>query len=161
MDTTKKPKIEVDFSLSPLEERVVIKQKNQQLFLGVPKERSFQEKRVVLSPSSVSLLVNNGHRVLIETGAGEASKFTDHQYSEAGAEIAYDTQKVYSADILLKVTPLVERELDLLKTHQTVLSPIHLPTLKEALIRRLMQKKITAFLNTLKTKQKVFHLLER
>jgi len=144
METKKKPQVQVDFSLSPLEERVAIKPQNQQLFLGVPKERLFQEKRVVLSPSSVSLLVNNGHRVLIETGAGDASKFTDHQYSEAGAEIAYDKQKVYSADILLKVTPLVEKELELLKTHQTVLSPIHLPTLKEDFLRRLMQKKITA-----------------
>jgi len=144
METTKKPQIKGDFSLSPLEERLAVQSKNQQLFLGVPKERSFQEKRVVLSPSSVSLLVNNGHRVLIETGAGEASKFTDHQYSEAGAEIVYDIQKIYSADILLKVTPLVEKELELLKTHQTVLSPIHLPTLKESLIRQLMQKKVTA-----------------
>ena len=144
MDKIKKPQIKVDFSLSPLEERMAVKHQNQQLFLGIPKERSFQEKRVVLSPSSVGLLVNNGHRVLIETGAGDASKFTDHQYSEAGAEIAYDTKKVYSADTILKVTPLIEKELKLLKTHQTVLSPIHLPTLKETFIRQLMQKKITA-----------------
>jgi len=144
METTKKPQIQVEFSLSPLEERMAIQPKSQQLFLGVPKERSFQEKRVVLSPSSVNLLCNNGHRVLVETGAGNASKFTDHQYSEAGAEIAYDAQQVYNADILLKITPLVKKELELLKTHQTVLSPIHLPTLKESLLRKLMQKKITA-----------------
>jgi len=141
----KKPAIQGDFSLSTLEERVAVKNKEQQLYLGVPKERSFQEKRVVLTPSSVALLVNNGHRVLIESGAGKESKYTDNQYSEAGAEIAYDTEKVYKADTLLKATPIVEKELELLQTHQTVLSPIHLPTLKQSLLNKLMQKKITAF----------------
>jgi len=142
---SKKPAIQGDFSLSTLEERVAIKPKEQQLYLGVPKERAFQEKRVVLTPSSVALLVNNGHRVLIESGAGAESKYTDNQYSEAGAEIAYDTEKVYKADTLLKATPIVEKELELLQTHQTVLSPIHLPTLKQSLLNELMQKKITAF----------------
>lgn len=142
---TKKPEIRGDFSLSPLEERVAVKSKGQQLYLGVPKERAFQEKRVVLTPSSVALLVNNGHRVLIETGAGEEAKFTDNNYAEAGAEIAFDTEKVYKADTLLKVTPVVEKELELLKTHQTILSPMHLPTLKQSLLNQLMQKKITAF----------------
>jgi len=140
-----KPKIRGDFSLSPLEERVAVLAKEQQLFLGVPKERSFQEKRVVLTPSSVALLVNNGHRVLVESGAGEESKFSDNHYAEAGAEIAFDTEKVYKADTLLKVTPIIEKELELLQTHQTVLSPIHLPTLKQELLTKLMQKKITAF----------------
>ncbi len=142
---SKKPEIRGDFSLSTLEERVAVKPKEQQLYLGVPKERAFQEKRVVLTPSSVALLVNNGHRVLIESGAGEESKFTDNEYAEAGAEIAFDTEKVYKADTLLKVTPIIEKELDLLQTHQTVLSPIHLPTLKQELLNKLMQKKITAF----------------
>lgn len=142
---TKKPEIRGDFSLSTLEERVAVKPKEQQLFLGVPKERSFQEKRVVLTPNSVALLVNNGHRVLVESGAGDESKFTDHHYSEAGAEIAYETEKVYKADTILKVTPISKKELDLLQTHQTVLSPLHLPTLNQDLLNRLVQKKITAF----------------
>jgi len=100
---------------------------------------------VVLTPSSVALLVNNGHRVLIETGAGEEAKFTDNDYSEAGAEIAFDTEKIYKADTLLKVTPVVEKELELLQTHQTILSPMHLPTLKQSLLNQLIQKKVTAF----------------
>ncbi|MEY4216481.1 MAG: hypothetical protein RLZZ68_937, partial [Bacteroidota bacterium] len=85
------------------EEMLEIKPKKGQLFIGIPKETSFQERRVALVPEAVSLLVANGHRVRVETGAGEGTNFTDNEYSEAGAEIVYDQQHIYTCDMIFKV----------------------------------------------------------
>ena len=64
-------------SLLPKEEMLEIARKKGSLFIGLPKEISFQERRVALVPETVSLLVANGHRVLVETNSGEGSNFTD------------------------------------------------------------------------------------
>ena len=91
--------------LLPQEETLEILKQKGNLFIGIPKETAFQEKRVCLTPDAVSALVNNGHRVLIEQGAGKGANFSDKQYSEAGAEISRDTAKVFSCPIILKVEP--------------------------------------------------------
>ena len=57
--------------LIPKEERLEIATNNKSLLIGIPKERSFQEKRICLTPDAVSALTNNGHRVLIEKSAGK------------------------------------------------------------------------------------------
>lgn len=132
------------FGLSPVEAPALINLKNHQLYIGIPKEVSFQENRVPLTPDAVDILVANGHRVLIETKAGEGAHFKDKDYSEAGAEIVYDTKKVFEAEIILKVAPPSEEEMELLKMNQILVSPIHLPTLKDTFINKLMQKKVTA-----------------
>ena len=56
-------------------------------------------------PTSVAVLCNNGHEIVVETGAGMSSKFTDDQYSEAGAKIVYSAKEAYDSDIVLKVEP--------------------------------------------------------
>ena len=73
----------------PLEKLQPIETRKKRLFIGIPKENSMQENRVPIVPEAVQLLVNNDHRVVIETGAGEGSHFSDNEYSEAGAQIAY------------------------------------------------------------------------
>ena len=78
------------------------------------KESALQEKRVALVPNSIGLLVSNGHRVVVEKGAGVAANFSDKDYSEAGAEIAYKTEDVFKADIIIKVAPLTLEELSLI-----------------------------------------------
>ena len=72
------------------------------LSIGIPKEISLQENRVSLNPESVGLLVANGHQVSVESTAGTKAKFSDREYSEAGAKISYDTAEVFKADIVLK-----------------------------------------------------------
>ena len=57
--------------LMPQEKLQPIDSKSKKLFIGIPRETSFQENRVALVPEAVALLVNNGHRVLVETKAGE------------------------------------------------------------------------------------------
>ena len=91
---------------------------SQSLFIGIPKERAFQEKRVPLVPEAVGLLVSNGHRVHVEEGAGIASFFTDKEYSDAGAKICINVKEVFEADIILKVVPPSKKELEYLKYNQ-------------------------------------------
>jgi alanine dehydrogenase len=71
-------------SLYPQEEMLKVKRGKHSFFIGLPREVSLQENRISLTPDAVALLVNNGHEVWVETMAGEGSKFSDKQYSEAG-----------------------------------------------------------------------------
>jgi alanine dehydrogenase len=128
----------------PQEKLQSIGSKSKRLYIGIPKENSMQENRVALTPESVQLLVNNDHRVLVETGAGEASHFSDNEYSEAGAEIAYSTKQVYEADLILKVEPLVDEEMEYLKPKQVLISAMQLTVQPKNYIKNLMQKKVTA-----------------
>ena len=84
------------------------------LYIGIPKETSFQEKRIPLTPLSVAVLVNNGHEVVIEAGAGAAANFQDHHYSEQGARIVYDTKEVYKADLIIKIGPPTIEEIKMI-----------------------------------------------
>ncbi len=145
--TEKKPTLSgyaVQFGLEPQEMPVSMNSRTQRLFIGVPKENSFQENRIPLTPESVQTLTSNGHRVIVETKAGTGSHFTDKDYSEAGAEIAYDGRQVYEAEIIVKVAPPTDEEIEMIKMHQILISPIHLPTLKDEYIRKLMAKKVTS-----------------
>ena len=74
-------------ALLPKEDLLEVRRKKGNLLIGIPKETSFQERRVALVPEAVSLLVANGHQVLLESNAGEGAHFTDNEYSEAGAQI--------------------------------------------------------------------------
>jgi alanine dehydrogenase len=118
--------------------------KNYRLYIGVPKELSFQENRVALVPEAVELLVNNGHRVVVETQAGQKAGFSDVQFSEAGAQIVYNPEQVYDANVILKVAPPTADELRYIKMHQVIFSPLHLPTMQTDYLEQLMQKRATA-----------------
>ena len=134
----------LEAALSPQEEKIDIGKKKQKLFIGIPKETEFQEQRVALVPQSVGLLIANGHRVLVETGAGENANFNDNDYSETGAEIAYETSEIYKADIILKVTPPNDHEIDLMKHKQILFSALQLTVQPKSALKKLMDKKITA-----------------
>lgn len=121
-----------------------VKKQRRQLFIGIPKEISFQENRIPLVPDAVMQLVNNGHEILIEAGAGVASNFQDADYSEAGAQICYSPEEVYKADIILKVAPPSDAEVELIQTRQTLISILQMSTQNEPFIRKLSSKKVTA-----------------
>jgi alanine dehydrogenase len=132
------------FSLSPVEAPDKIQNKQSHLFIGIPAHESQLEKRIPVTPTGIALLTNNGHRVLIETKAGEGSHYSDHDLSEAGAEICRDKKKVFEADILLNTVPPTEEDLDLMHPDQILISPLQLSTLKHEIIDKLMQKRIIA-----------------
>ncbi|MEY4288708.1 MAG: hypothetical protein RLZZ30_796 [Bacteroidota bacterium] len=131
-------------SLLPKEEMLEVRKKKGNLFIGIPKETSFQERRVALVPEAVTLLVSNGHQVLIETNAGEGSNFTDNEYSEAGAQIVYDRKSIYSCDIILKVAPPSEEEVELMTGNQTFISALQISTQPKEILQKLIAKKVTA-----------------
>ena len=131
-------------ALMPQEEMLEVQRKKGSLYIGIPKETSFQENRVPLVPEAVALLVNNGHKVVVETGAGLNANFQDNDYSEAGAEIAYDTEKVYKANIVLKVEPPSLDEIKMMHRNQTLLSALQLTPKAKAFVRELMTKKVSA-----------------
>lgn len=130
--------------LTPQEAPLMVKQKKGKLFIGLPKERSFQDKRIGLTPDAVKALVANGHQVLIEHDAGKECGFFDIMYSEVGAEITKNTEEVFKADIIIKVAPPTLFELELLQMEQTIISPIHMPTITKEYLYYLMKKRTTA-----------------
>ncbi|MFY7991015.1 MAG: alanine dehydrogenase [Fluviicola sp.] len=131
-------------NILPMEEMLEISKKKGSLLIGIPKETSFQERRVPLVPEAVSFLVANGHQVRIETGAGDPAHFTDREYSEAGAEIAYSSKDVFQCDIILKVAPPSEEEVDLMPGNQTLISALQLSIQPKNILQKLIQKKVTA-----------------
>ena len=139
-----KPVISTSFSYETLEEKLDIKPQGSKLEIGIPKEIAFQENRVGLSPDAVGVLVSNGHSVIVEHNAGEGSHYTNKDYSEAGAKIVYNRDEVFKAPILVKSAPIVEEDLELLQMNQTIISPIHYAALKENVIKKMMEKKMTA-----------------
>jgi len=137
-----KPTISTSFSYIPLEETLQILPKKKNLYIGIPKENSFQENRVALTPEAISVLVNRGHEVLVEHGAGEGSFYFDTEYSEVGARIVYDKPTLFKATTIIKSAPISEEEVALLQPGHVVISPIHLPTLKAEVLEQLVAKKI-------------------
>jgi alanine dehydrogenase len=91
--------------LQPQESMLEVKNKKNKLYIGIPKETSFQENRIALTPLSVALLINNGHEVILESNAGQAANFSDKDYSEQGAKVVYNTKEVYEANIIIKIAP--------------------------------------------------------
>jgi alanine dehydrogenase len=131
-------------ALLPKEELLEVSRKKGMLLIGIPKETSFQERRVALVPEAVGLLIANGHQVLIESKAGEGAHFTDNEYSEAGAQIIYDRKGVYQSDIILKVAPPSEEEIALMPGNQTFISALQIATQPKEILQQLSTKKITA-----------------
>jgi alanine dehydrogenase len=131
-------------ALLPQEEMLEVRRKKGRLYIGIPRELSFQENRVALVPDAVALLVNEGHEVVVETNAGKNANFQDHDYSEAGARIVNTPQEVYKADLILKVAPPSLQEIEMMQPRQTLFSALQLTVQPENFVKELMAKKITA-----------------
>ncbi|KIA86782.1 alanine dehydrogenase [Flavobacterium sp. AED] len=130
--------------LLPQEEKLEIRRRKSDLFIGIPKETSYQERRICLTPDAVNTLTYHGHRVMIEAGAGESSSYSDKEYFEAGAEITNDTKKVFSCPMILKVEPATLAEIEMMNQKAILISAIQLKTRKKAYFEALTKKKITA-----------------
>ena len=138
------PKEFTEGILQTQSEVLQLQRKPNTLFIGIPKESTLQEHRVALVPSAVATLVSYGHRVVLETGAGEKSNYSDHDYSEAGADIAFSKQQVFKSDILIKVAPPTLKEIEMMRPNQVLFSPLHLPIITDDFIYRLKQKRVFA-----------------
>ncbi len=131
-------------TLYPQESLMRIKQKNAKLTIGIPKELDSTEKRVCLTPEAVALLVNNGHIVSIESGAGTKANFLDREYNEAGARIVYSHQEVFESNIILKVNPPDSEEIQYMKSGQTLISALQMAQLSSGYLDIMNKKRINA-----------------
>jgi len=113
--------------------------------IGIPKETRLEERRVALAPAGVDALVKSGHSVFIETGAGQGSHFTDDEYMKMGAGIVYNAEEVYKrSDLITKITPLSEPEVELLQEDQTIFAFLHLEAAKKKIVEKLLAKRISS-----------------
>ncbi len=94
--------------------------------VGVPSEIKNNEKRVALTPDGVNELVHHGHRVLVQSGAGAGSKFSDEEYAAVGGEIVDDAKGVFDgADLIVKVKEPVPDEYHLFREGQQLITYLH------------------------------------
>lgn len=113
------------------------------MIVGVPKEIKPQENRVALLPSAAWQLINRGHEVVVEAGAGEGSGFADAEYVEAGAQLVLTHQEVFGrADLIVKVKEPLPKEIPLLQPGQILFTYLHLAA-SEELTRSLMDSGVT------------------
>ncbi|MBI4649524.1 MAG: alanine dehydrogenase [Bacteroidia bacterium] len=130
--------------LLPQEEKLEIGKQRKEFSIGIPKETDKDENRIALTPLAVDLLSNNGHSVMLEGNAGAAANFLDIEYVEAGANIVFSREEIFKNDIIIKISPFSIDEIELLQGKQVIMSFLHAKNQPEEIIRKLMQKRITA-----------------
>ncbi len=102
------------------------------MLIGVPKEIKPQENRVGLTADSVKRLVSEGNKVVVETGAGNGSGFTDEDYISAGASIYNSAKEIFdNSEMIIKVKEPQKEEVELLKKDQLLFTYLHLAANKE------------------------------
>ncbi|RPD96182.1 alanine dehydrogenase [Aureibaculum marinum] len=130
--------------LLPKPEMLEIKKQKGELFIGIPKETHLQEKRICLTPDAVAALTSQGHRIIIESTAGEGANYSDTEYSEAGAKISYDVEEVFGCNLILKVEPPSLKEIEYINPQSVIFSALQLKTQHKKYFEALAKKRITA-----------------
>lgn len=130
--------------LLPQEELLEVAPQKFKMVIGIPKELSADENRVPLVPDAVNILTESGHRVIVERDAGVAAHFSNEKYAEAGAEIVETPDEVFKSDMIIKISPFEEEEIDKLEKQKTLFSSIFLPDRDKSYFLKLMSKKVTA-----------------
>jgi alanine dehydrogenase len=130
--------------LMPKEEKLEVIKKGKQFSIGIPKETSLNERRTCITPDAVQVLVEHGHELIIEAGAGESSFFTDLQYSESGAKITTDPKEAFAQDLILKINPPTEEEIDYMKPNTYLVSALQINLRDKDYFLKLAEKKVNA-----------------
>lgn len=130
--------------LLPQTEMLEIKKRKGSLFIGLPKETHLGEKRVCLTPDAVAAFTVHGHRIVVETGAGDGANYSDKQYSDAGAKISYNTEEAFKCSIILKVAPPTKDEIEYINPQAILISSLQLKTQNKHYFESLAKKRITA-----------------
>ncbi|CAD0224730.1 alanine dehydrogenase [Chryseobacterium sp. D764] len=130
--------------LMPKEEKLEVIKKGKQFSIGIPKETCLNERRTCITPDAVQVLVEHGHEIIIESGSGEGSFFTDLQYSESGAKITNDPKEAFGQDLILKVNPPTEDEIEYMKPNTYLVSALQINLRDKEYFLKLAEKKINA-----------------
>ncbi|MGM0649021.1 MAG: alanine dehydrogenase [Bacteroidota bacterium] len=132
------------YGLTPQEEMLEVSHQKRKLSIGIPLETTMQESRVPLAPLSVASLIERGHKVIIQRGAGKQAQFTDEKYASYGATMVDKAEEVFQSDVVVKIAPYTEKEIELMRAEQIVFSSIHASSQSKAYFARLIQKKVVA-----------------
>ena len=147
--------------LIPQAEMLEIKKQKSEFFIGIPKETHFEEKRICLTPDAVAALTAHGHQVIVESGAGNGSNYSDIEYSEAGAKISSDVKEAFGCHIILKVEPPTIEEIKMINPHSVLISALQLKTQTKQYFEALALKKITAIaFDFIKDREGVYPILK-
>ncbi|MCY0977628.1 alanine dehydrogenase [Chryseobacterium wangxinyae] len=130
--------------LMPKEEKLEVIKKGKQFSIGIPKETCLNERRTCITPDAVQVLIQHGHEIIVESGAGKGSFFTDLQYSESGAIITKDPKEAFSQDLILKINPPTDEEIDYFKPNTYLVSALQINLRDKDYFMKLAEKKINA-----------------
>ncbi len=130
--------------LLPKEEMLAIANEKTSIVIGVLVETDEEENRVCLSPESVGLLVENGHRIFILTKAGEKAGFSDMEYSEQGAQVMSSVDEVMQAQVILKVSPLNHYERNYIRKNQLIITSLQVINRSREFFNDIIDRKATA-----------------
>ncbi|MDA3930988.1 MAG: alanine dehydrogenase [Prolixibacteraceae bacterium] len=130
--------------LMPAEEKLEVKKKLVKINIGLPANINKDEQCLPLTPQAVELLVNSGHEVIVESQAGIKARYSDLEYTEAGAIVTKNKSDVFQCDFIIKVAPFHIEEIDLLRGNQILFSMMHIDSQNAAIMKKLMQKKVIA-----------------
>lgn len=114
------------------------------MIIGIPKEIKKEEFRVPVTPSGIGELKKSGHTILVETGAGTGSGFSDDEYLQSDADVIDRKTVFQQAELIVKVKEPIAPEYDLLREGQALFTYLHLAPNRE-LTELLLRKKIAAF----------------
>jgi alanine dehydrogenase len=134
----------VKSAFMPREEQLEKAVNRRQMSIGMPRDVRDNEKRISLTPEAVKILTDAGHEVFIERGAGQGASYSDSKYSENGAVLSDSSQKVYECDLVIKTAPFDEKEVDLLRGNQLVISFMNVAMMGEVTLSSMMRKRVTA-----------------
>ncbi len=112
------------------------------MIVGVPKEVKDNEYRVAMTPAGVQQLVDQGHTVLVQKGAGEGSRFTDDQYLDVGAKIVLSAADAWGAEMVVKVKEPIAEEYDFMRSDLLLFTYLHLAA-EEALTKSMLASGVT------------------
>ncbi len=130
--------------LVPQEEKLEIVKKGKQFSIGIPKETCLNERRTCITPDAVQVLTAHGHKIIIEKGAGEGSFYSDLQYAESGAQMTDDPAEAFGQDLVLKINPPTEEEIQLLKPNTYLVSALQISLRDVDYFKQLAERKVNA-----------------
>ncbi|WBV60331.1 alanine dehydrogenase [Chryseobacterium camelliae] len=130
--------------LIPKAEKLEVIKKGKQFSIGIPKETCLNERRTCITPDAVQVLVEHGHEIIIEAGAGQGSFFTDLQYAESGARITNDPKEAFGQDLILKVNPPTEDEIEFMRPNTYLVSALQINLRDKDYFLKLAEKKVNA-----------------
>ena len=130
--------------LLPKEEKLEVVKKGKKFSIGIPKETCLNERRTCITPDAVQVLVDNGHIIVVEEGAGEGSFFSDLQYAEAGAQIVKTPQEAFQQDLVLKINPPTNEEIDYVRACTYLVTALQINLRDSEYFNKLADKKVNA-----------------